>query len=227
MENKQPKLADSYMTLGILIVLLIVFLVETFIGGSTNTTVLVKMGAMYNPLIAINHQFWRLFTAQFLHIGLLHLASNAVMILYLGRYIEPVIGHWRFLLIYLVSGIGGNLLSFAYGNDYSISAGASTALFGMIGTLIALYFRNKNVPLINLLGRQALVLGVVNLVLDLFMKDVDILGHAGGLISGVMLVIICGTDFLPKEKKQLRLIVGVVFILYVILCLRNGMVITQ
>lgn len=185
-------LRRNYMTTALVVVLFAVFLVETFMGGSESTSVLLKMGAMFNPAVVMEGQWWRLFTAQFLHIGIMHIASNAIMIYYIGQYAEPVFGHWRFLLIYLLSGVGGSLLTLAFGNDQAISAGASTALFGLFGAMTCTGFKDKDNTLLSFLGRQALALAVINLVLDVFMPDVDILGHVGGLITGALLAVILG-----------------------------------
>ena len=78
--KQKINLSQIFVTLGILIVLLIVFLVEVFLGGSENVNVLMKMGAMNNYAVVAGHQWWRLFTAQFFHIGVMHLISNAVII---------------------------------------------------------------------------------------------------------------------------------------------------
>lgn len=94
--NQRQNLKNCYITVSILVILFLVFLIETAIGGSENIYVLMKMGAMKNDAIVIGNQWWRLFTAQFLHIGIMHLISNAVMIYYLGVYMETIIGHWRF-----------------------------------------------------------------------------------------------------------------------------------
>ncbi len=102
--NHKINLSQSFVTLGILIILLAVFLVEVFLGGSENTNVLMKMGAMSNFAVVVGQQWWRLFTAQFLHIGVMHLVSNAVIIYYMGLYMEPLMGHWRFLATYLLAG---------------------------------------------------------------------------------------------------------------------------
>ena len=112
---------DIIVTISLLLLLLAVFIVEIFLGGSENTATLIRLGAMNNYTVAAAGQWWRLFTAQFLHIGIMHLVSNAVMIYYLGMFLEPLLGHIRFLAVYLISGIGGNLLSFALGDDRSIS----------------------------------------------------------------------------------------------------------
>lgn len=121
--NHKINLSQSFVTLGILIILLAVFLVEVFLGGSENTNVLMKMGAMSNFAVVVGQQWWRLFTAQFLHIGVMHLVSNAVIIYYMGLYMEPLMGHWRFLATYLLAGIGGNLLSLAFGSDRGLVQG--------------------------------------------------------------------------------------------------------
>ena len=226
METRKTRLPLPYITIAILAVLVVMYLVETVMGGSTSGTVLMRLGAMNNLAVAEHHQFWRLFTAQFLHIGWLHLASNAVMIYYLGQYLEPIIGSWRFLGIYLLSGVGGNMLSFAVGNDYSIAAGASTALFGLLGAVIALYVRNRNLPFIEQLGKMSIALAVINLGLDLFIKDIDILGHVGGLISGFFLCILIGNKNLRHYHTKLRVISLVVLILYTVWSLRSGMVIS-
>ncbi|QNQ80185.1 rhomboid family intramembrane serine protease [Lactobacillus sp. PV034] len=225
METRDNRLPLPYMTIAILTVLVVMYLIETVMGGSTRAAVLMKLGAMNNLAVASHHQFWRLFTAQFLHIGWLHLASNAVMIYYLGQYLEPIIGSWRFLGIYLLSGVGGNLLGFAAGNDYSIAAGASTALFGLLGAVITLYVRNRNVDFMAQLGKMSIALAVINLGLDLFIKDIDILGHIGGLVTGFFLCILIGNKDLQNFKPKMRVIALVILILYTVWSLRSGMVI--
>lgn len=213
-----------YITTSILVVLLVVFIIETFSGGSENINTLVKMGAMYNPAVA-QGQLWRLFTAQFLHIGIIHIASNAVMIFYLGEYLEPLLGHWRFLIVYLLSGIGGNLLSFALGSDHSISAGASTALFGMIGAMLAIGVTNRDYPPISFLARQAFALAAINLLIDVFATNIDIMGHIGGLITGFLLAGALGSR-LRKFNMPWRVAALAVLIIYSVWAWRQGMVIS-
>lgn len=215
---------QSYMTISILVVLFGVFIFETLNGGSENTATLLKMGAMNNLAVA-QGQWWRLFAAQFLHIGIMHIASNAVMVLYMGQYIEPLIGHFRFLMIYLLSGIGGNLLSFALGNDNNLSAGASTALFGLFGAMIALGLANRNYPAISFLSRQAFALAFINLALDIFMPSIDILGHLGGLISGYLLTVVIGSNKLNNYNTLWKISALVALVIYTLWTMRTGMVI--
>lgn len=225
--SNSRKFSKNFVTMAILIVLFVVFLIETFMGGSENINTLIRMGGMNNQLVAIKGQWWRLFTAQFLHIGWLHIASNAVMIYYLGQFLEPLLGHWRFLGIYLLSGIGGNLLSFGLGSDVTVSAGASTSLFGLFGAVIAMYLANRQVPQMTYLGKQAIALAVINIVLDLFASDIDILGHVGGLVAGFLLAIIFGSQYLRKYHNKIRVLAVVVLIIYVVFCVHQGMVISN
>lgn len=225
--SNSRKFSKNFVTIAILIVLFVVFLIETFMGGSENINTLIRMGGMNNQLVAIKGQWWRLFTAQFLHIGWLHIASNAVMIYYLGQFLEPLLGHWRFLGIYLLSGIGGNLLSFGLGSDVTVSAGASTSLFGLFGAVIAMYLANRQVPQMTYLGKQAIALAVINIVLDLFASDIDILGHIGGLVAGFLLTIVLGSQYLRKYHNKIRVLAVVVLIIYVVFCVHQGMVITN
>lgn len=215
----------SICTLIIVFICIAMFIVETLMGGSQSTTVLVKLGAMNNYAVVAGHQWWRLFTAQFLHIGIWHLVSNIVMIYYMGLIIEPLFGHWRFLLIYFISGIGGNLLSLAFGSDQSISAGASTALFGLFGAVITLGIKYRSNQGISYIARQALALAVINLLIDIFLPNIDIYGHIGGLITGFIMAFILGDKSKQMNNPKIRVLAGAVLILYVVLTVRQGMVI--
>lgn len=223
--NRKINLSQSIVTMGILIVLLIVFLVEVFLGGSENTNVLMKMGAMSNYAVVVGHQWWRLFTAQFLHIGVMHLVSNAVIIYYMGQYMEPIMGHTRFLVTYLLAGMGGNLMSLAFSSDRGLSAGASTALFSLFGAMTAIGLRNIHNPMISYLGRQAFVLALINLALDIFVPGIDIWGHIGGLIVGFLLAIIMGDRVMRTYNPKWRILASAVLIFYVVWTVRTGMVI--
>lgn len=209
----------------IIVLLCGIFLLEVAYGGSENARTLLNLGATFNPLIA-SGQWYRLFTAQFLHIGLTHLFSNLVMIYYLGANLEQVLGHWRFLALYLASGVGGNLLSFAIGGDTTIGAGASTALFGLIGAQIILGFSNRNYPIMAYFGRQAFFLAVFNLVIDMFIPEIDLVGHLGGLITGVMLTFVLGSPRLRKYDLKLRLLFAVLIIIYCVWCISIGKVVS-
>lgn len=207
-------------------VCVICYLIEVLLGGSQNTATLLKMGAMNNIAVVVQYQWWRLLTAQFLHMGIMHLVSNLVMIYYLGNILELTIGHTRFFFLYLLSGIGGNLFSLAFSSDTTISAGASTSLFGLLGASMLLYFIMPANPFARLLGKQSLVLVVINLALDLFLPFVDLWGHVGGLISGMLLILILGTRLKIKRSHKIIVLASVILLIIWLMALRRGMVIS-
>jgi rhomboid protease GluP len=164
----------------------LVFLAMTVAGGSTDTEVLIRFGAKVNALIA-EGEVWRLFTSMFLHIGLMHLAFNSYALFALGLEVERLYGSARFLVIYLLAGLWGSLASFALGQG--LSAGASGAIFGLLGVLVAFFLRHRD--MFGAFGRQRLIslLGVVgvNLFLGITTPGIDNLAHLGGLLSGAAL----------------------------------------
>lgn len=227
MKDKNSFAKQLPVTTGLLVIMLIVFLLETFDGGSQNISTLIKYGASFNPLIVMKNEWWRLVTAQFVHIGWLHLASNAVMIYYVGSILEPMIGSGRFLSVFLLSGVGGNLISFAFGNDITVSAGASTSLFGLFGIVIVYAIRLRGYMPFAVVGKQFFALAVVNLLLDLGMPSVDILGHIGGLIYGILIGIIIGGGIKKSIfNNKLRVLMLVCFIILTIFSFRQGLILS-
>ncbi|SEK65761.1 rhomboid protease GluP [Carnobacterium iners] len=171
----------TYFFLGAQILL---FILMTFNGGSTNTNTLIEYGAKFNPFIVWG-QWWRLITPMFLHIGWMHLLINSVILYFLGIELENYFGHWRFVLIYLLSGFAGNVASFAF-ND-SISAGASTAIFGLFGASLVLGKLYPYNPAIQQMARNFLTLVIINLVFGVFDSSTDLFGHIGGFVGGYLI----------------------------------------
>ncbi|MBN1657978.1 MAG: rhomboid family intramembrane serine protease [Anaerolineae bacterium] len=173
----------TYVLLGAVI---LVFLVETALGGSTSTDVLVMLGAKVTPLIA-EGEYWRLFTAMFLHIGLAHLFFNGYALLAIGTELERLFGSMRFAIVYFVTGLFGSLASYAF--SYSLSVGASGAIFGIVGALAAFFWLHRD--RFGAWGRTRLAniafLIAINLFLGFTQAGIDNLGHMGGLVSGFAL----------------------------------------
>jgi rhomboid protease GluP len=166
--------------------LVVVFAAETLLGGSDNPRTLINFGANYGPLVT-SGEYWRLFTANFLHIGLLHLFFNLYALYIVGTEVEMFYGPVRFLVIFLLSAVAGAIASYTF--TYGLSAGASTGLFGLIGTLVAFFTRNRTVfgevsrtRLMNL----AIVIAI-NVLYGLSVPVIDNWGHIGGFIGGLML----------------------------------------
>ena len=164
----------------------LVWLAMTALGGSTDSRVLVAFGAKVNELI-VQGQLWRLVTPIFLHIGIVHLAFNTYAIYGFGSQIERFFGTPRFLGLYLVSGIAGVVASFGFSPHPS--AGASSAVFGLLGTEAVFFYRYRNA--FGRRGQQRLynILIVIgyNLALTFVAPSIDVWGHLGGLASGAVL----------------------------------------
>jgi rhomboid protease GluP len=179
-------MAQPRVTYVLLAINVLVFLAMTVAGGSRNTAVLIWFGAKDNALIT-QGQVWRLLTSIFLHIGPLHLFFNSYALFIFGVEVERVYGSARFLAIYLLAGLYGSLVSFALGPN--LSAGASGAIFGLLGVMVAYFRRHRET--FGERGRQHLMslLGVAgfNLVLGFTLPGIDNLAHLGGLASGAIL----------------------------------------
>jgi rhomboid protease GluP len=155
-------------------------------GGSTTGRVLVAFGAKVTPLIA-QGEYWRLLTANFVHVGATHLLLNSVALLSFGRLTEMAFGHSRFLTIYLISGLAGVTASYLF--TPGLSAGASAAIFGCAAALTVFFARNRR--LAGAAGRAQLsgmlfILGA-NVVFGLVAPAIDQWGHLGGLVCGSIL----------------------------------------
>ncbi|WP_461218966.1 rhomboid family intramembrane serine protease [Lapidilactobacillus salsurivasis] len=201
-----------------------IFIGETAAGGSESAAVLYQFGAKINVSVQAG-EWWRLLTPMFVHIGWMHLLVNSATLYYIGGSVEQMIGHWRYLVIYLLSGITGNLMSFAFGAMNSISAGASTALFGLFGVYIALGVVFRDDAYLRATGRQFAMLAVFNFVFDLIAQGIDLWGHFGGLIGGFLLLLVFP---LPGQRRRQGRIVQICAIIgYFVICAflyRLGMV---
>lgn len=200
--NKESK---SYVTWTLLAVTIGVFIVESLVGGSQNYQALLLMGAKTNNLVQAG-QWWRLITPIFLHIGIFHIFMNGFTLLYVGQILEPMVGHWRFFVIYMLSGIMGNLASFAFGANNVISAGASTSLFGMFAAFLALGFIYRENRFLRELGKSFLGLIAINLLMDLTMSGIDIWGHVGGAVGGLLLGYALGLPKISRPKMIFRIL---------------------
>ena len=198
-----------------LLIQIMMFIIMTLSGGSTNPGVLVYFGAKYNPFIVVFHQYWRFITPIFLHIGIEHLVMNSIFLYFLGNQLESIIGHGRFFVIYLLSGIMGNVASFAFSS--SISVGASTSLFGLFGIILYLSTKHKYIYFFRELGMQYKALLIMNLVSSLFLSSVDIYGHLGGLVGGYIATAVFTFRGDGVTKIYERLFFGIAYIIVFIL----------
>jgi membrane associated rhomboid family serine protease len=162
-----------------------VYLAELLLGGAINGTGnwIYDHGVLFGPYVA-NGDWWRLLTAAFLHYGPIHLAMNMYGLYLAGSLLEQVIGRWRFLLLYLASGLAGSAGALI-ASYYAGTVGASGAIFGIFGALFVLE-RRRHIAT----GGQIGGLIVLNLLFTLLVPGISIGGHIGGLIGGVVLMIL-------------------------------------
>src|SRR5258707_1896241 len=162
------------------------------------TAQLVHYGAT-NAYLVLAGQWWRLLTATFVHVGLLHIATNMWCLCNLGLLGEPLLGPVGLVAVYLITGVAGNLLSLAFNvilRDFdSVGAGASGAVFGIAGILIIL-LSNKKLPIpqfeLKRLRRSVIQFAALNLIIGLGtvftnIIRIDNLAHVGGFVSGLAL----------------------------------------
>jgi membrane associated rhomboid family serine protease len=133
----------------------------------------------YQPDGVASGEYYRLFTAMFVHYGVLHLAANMWALWVLGRPLEAMFGPIRFLAVYLVCGLGGNVACYLFSPN-SHSAGASTAIFGLFAVLFFV-FRKLNISV-----AQLVPLLIINLVITFSVPGISRAGHIGGLITGAI-----------------------------------------
>ncbi|HJA81971.1 MAG TPA: rhomboid family intramembrane serine protease [Candidatus Mediterraneibacter intestinipullorum] len=183
---------EAVSTAALIVINIAVFFFLSLFGDTEDAAFMFQHGAMYEPTVTQGHEFYRIFTSMFLHFGISHLVNNMVLLGALGWNLELEIGKIRLLIIYLIGGIGGNLLSLYRGiatETYAVSAGASGAIFGLMGALFYVVAANRG-RLGRLSGRGMLVMVMLSLYFGLTSRGVDNWAHIGGLISGFVMAVI-------------------------------------
>ena len=165
---------------------------------------LLKWGADFGPQ-SLGGQPWRMLTSNYVHVGIIHLTVNMWGLWQVGRLAERIFGKWTYLLIYTACGIAGSLASLLW-NPMGVSAGASGALFGLVGALIgALYLGKLPFPKATLQGlrKNLLVVVAVNLYLGAVIAAIDNAGHVGGLVMGLALGAVLGPQLMePPDRRR-------------------------
>lgn len=198
------KPVKDYTITPILIYINLLFaLLVCFSGGGfmyTDNEMLIKWGANYEPLVE-QGQYWRLLTAAFLHGGLLHLFMNMAFLIVGGTVLEPLLGKFKFLMVYLLLAILASCCSLWW-YDPVLSVGASGAVFGLFGVLIVFAMAGITGPE----NSREILFGIVlfiayNLLLGLATKGIDNAGHIGGLLAGIAIGVILAIPKTPLTVK--------------------------
>ena len=184
-KNKEKlKYKESLVTYILICINILIFIVTAFISKNIqdiDSYTLVKLGAKVNVLIN-DGQPWRLITSAFLHGGLAHIAFNMYALKIIGSEVEYVYGKIKYIVIYLISALGGSIFSYLF-NANSISVGASGAIFGLLGAMIIFGIRHKNK-----IGKAYIInlfkVLLINIFIGVTLSNIDNGAHIGGLIFG-------------------------------------------
>lgn len=201
----------TYIIMGICVFLFIMMYI--FGNGSESTSTLIKFGANYD-LLTKSGEYYRLFTCMFLHIGLWHLLCNMYSLYIIGKEIENLYGKSKYLVIYVLSGLCGSILSLAFSHN-TISAGASGAIFGLLGAL--LYFGYYYRTYLGATIRSSIIpVIILNLIIGMLTPGISNSAHIGGLVGGILVSMMVGVpDKSTKIEKTNGLILSIIYICFI------------
>lgn len=224
-ENTKPKRSNvlqaliprnGYFITPILVNLNILVFVAMLVTGvsawSPTVEQLLKWGANYRPLTL--GQPWRLFTCMFIHAGFLHIFVNMFSLINLGRLLESFIGKWRFLLLYILTGLCGSIASTWWHEVPAV--GASGAILGVFGIFVAIVTTNLIEPSVRKKMFRSVIINILLLAVLGLWAGVDNAAHLGGLLSGMIggyLIYFDLKSFYFRRKKQVTGIAAAVIIL--------------
>ena len=199
MKNNKP-----IITYILIFINIVMFVLMYMLGnGSENTNTLIDFGANY-ILLTKAGEYYRLITSGFLHIGVIHLLLNMYSLYIVGSQVEYFYGKVKYIIIYLFSLIMGSLFTVALSSVNTVSAGASGAIFGLLGSI--LYFGIKYRGYIgNSLVNQIVPVVVLNLIFGFTTPGIGNAAHIGGLIGGYLISMAVGLGIYKKEQRSSRI----------------------
>lgn len=214
--------------IGICVLVFVAMLVAGVSPFEPETSQLVTWGATYGPR-TLNGEWWRLLSSMFVHIGFLHLLLNGVCLWQLGVLAEPLLGPRRFTALYILSGVGGGVLSLAI-HPLVVAAGASGAIFGLAGASLALHYWRKlpfELPSIRAGLGRVLPFVLYNLLGGL-RGGIDNAAHLGGLATGLLLGALVPLPRAPGAvEPEPRARTGVAFAGVVIALIASGVAVAR
>ena len=182
----------AYVNTAIIIINVLCFLYLELQGSTENAGFMLAHGAMFAPLVVDHGQYYRLVTSVFMHFGVSHLMNNMLVLFVLGDNLERALGHVKYLIFYLLCGVGANLVSMTVNlmtGSLSVGAGASGAIFGVVGGLVYAVGVNRG-RLEDLTSRQLGVMILLTLYHGFTSMNIDNAAHIGGLAAGILLGIL-------------------------------------
>lgn len=194
---------------GLILINCLVFIVLSLLGDVTDPNFMAKHGALDWPDLMLRGEYYRLFTSMFLHFGLDHLAQNMLMLFLIGNRLEKMLGKIPYLILYLASGLvaaGASVYFTLQADHYIVSAGASGAIFGVLGGILGLLVKDMvsgNRKRIQNLGlRSILFMVLIALSYGFLESGVDNAAHLGGLLGGFVLAMVIALFTDGKIRTQ-------------------------
>lgn len=201
----KKSIGSSYIfTITNLIILInaLVFLIMEIQGSTNDLYYMLDKGALYWPAIEFKHEYYRFFTYMFLHFGFDHLVNNMLVLYFIGDKLERIAGKVKYLFIYFGSGLLAGIASLGYNmlkNNNIVSAGASGAIFGVVGAMAFVVLINKG-RIKEISPRQIVIFVILSLYGGLTSQGIDNVAHIGGLLSGIILAAV----LYKKPKKNIE-----------------------
>lgn len=200
--------SHQLVTIILIAVTTVVYLVEVALSGmrlEASTEVLIDMGAMLPILVQGPADLWRFVAPMFLHMDLMHLLFNMVALYSVGMTLERILGRCGFLALYLVSGITGNVVSYAWGllaeGGMTVSAGASTSVFGLfVAVALLAVLARGNRRYLTAYSKGMLAVILVNVAYSLLVPGISISGHLGGAVGGAIAMLMIPSKNLRTPK---------------------------
>ena len=168
---------------------ILIYLCLELVGNTLDASFMLEHGAMNPVYVVYGREWYRLFSAMFLHFGVTHLANNMLLLFLLGQIFERAVGTTRFAGIYLGSGLAGSFLSLIYMcvmNRNDVVAGASGAIFGIVGGMVVVVLVHKG-KYQGITSRRMLFMAAITLYFGFATAGTDNAGHVGGLLAGLIL----------------------------------------
>lgn len=193
--KKYPWVTITLTSINVLVYLLCMFIGDT----------IYSKGILYAPSVLEQGEFYRLFSSLFMHADVDHLFNNMILLFFAGEMVEKELGYVRYILLYFIAGLGGNVFSIAY--DYMVqifsgSIGASGAIFGIIGALFSLVIMNRGKLESITFGRMFFLI-IFSLYSGFVTPNIDNAAHIGGLLTGFLVTFVLLIGLKKKRGKRI------------------------
>ncbi|MCR4672782.1 MAG: rhomboid family intramembrane serine protease [Lachnospiraceae bacterium] len=189
-------------TIALVIINIAVFVYLEVIGDTSSGSFMLRHGANFWPLVFEQGEYYRLLTCTFIHFGISHIFNNMLVLGYIGDNLERALGHVRFVILYLVSGVGSSYVSAwisRMNGEASISGGASGAIFGVVGALLIIVIMNRG-RYEDLSSTRLMLFIALSIYHGVTSAGIDNTAHVAGAVIGAVL----GTLLYSAVRKKRR-----------------------